>query len=197
VSAADPDVVVIHGGQTGVDRGAHEAALDVGWLVDGYMPKDVRDERGPIPIDVARYLKPCARSGYGARTEENVHMADALLVVVRDADDPRATPGTAKTIDLAARHHMRRMIVDPSANVWQLASWIRNMSQFQGRLPLGGASDPIALRLMVAGPRESKWASARIETASLLRRVALEMRAIDAGTSEEQNRRLPRRGMHP
>lgn len=183
-------IIVLHGGQTGADRGAHEAALDAGWLLGGYMPKDGRDERGQIPPEVARFLMPCARPGLAARTEDNVRMASALLVVVRDVDDPRATPGTAKTIDLASRRQLRRMVVDPSASAWQLASWIRNMIGRQ--LSFAQTIDPIPLRLMVAGPRESKWPAARIETAGLLRRVALEMRAIDAGTSEEQNRRLPR-----
>lgn len=187
-------ITILHGGQTGVDRGAHEAALDVGWLVDGYMPKEGRDERGPIPPAVARYLKPCTRSGYGARTEDNVRTAGALLVVVPDCDDPRATPGTAKTLELAADRHLRRMVVDSGANVWQLASWIRNMRHLQTQLPFARAVDLVPLHLMVAGPRESKWAAARVETAGLLRRVALEMRAIDAGTSEEQNRRRPMRG---
>lgn len=186
-------ITILHGGQTGVDRGAHEAAIDVGWKVDGYMPSHGRDEFGPIPPDVARYLKPCVRSGLGARTEENVRAAGALIVVVHDVDDPRATPGTAKTLDLAAGCRLRRMVVDPRADVWQIASWVRNMIGTQQPLLIAHALDPIPLRLMVAGPRESKWAAGRVETAGLLRRVALEMRAIDAGTSEEQNRRMPRR----
>jgi hypothetical protein len=186
-------ITILHGGQTGTDRGAHEAAIDAGWLVGGYMPKEGRDERGPIPPEVARYLKPCTRPGFGARTEDNVRTAGALLVVVPDCDDPRATPGTAKTLELAADRQLRRMVVDPGANVWQLARWIRNMLYLQTQLSFGARIDSVPLHLMVAGPRESKWAAARVETAGLLRRVALEMRAIDAGTSEEQNRRRPRK----
>ena len=37
-------ITITHGGQTGVDRGAHEAAIDNGWRVAGYMPRDQRDE---------------------------------------------------------------------------------------------------------------------------------------------------------
>jgi len=183
---------VLHGGQTGVDRGAHEAALKIdGWRVCGYMPRDGRDELGKIPKAIARYLTPCPRSGYSARTEMNVHDAEALLVVVPDMSDPRATPGTAKTLDLAAERRLPRLIVDPTTSTYNIACWIRALAQRQ----LGFGPDiksPRRLRLLIAGPRESKWSGARIETAGLLRRVARELAAIDLGTSEEHNRRMPR-----
>lgn len=38
-------ITIIHGGQSGADRGAHEAAISNGWNVTGYMPRDCRDER--------------------------------------------------------------------------------------------------------------------------------------------------------
>jgi len=37
---------------------------------------------------------------------------------------------------------------------------------------------PIPTRLLVAGPRESKWPGARVETAALLRRVAMALAEI-------------------
>lgn len=173
-------ITVLHGGQTGTDRGAHEAALDNGWRVGGYMPLDGRDERGPIPPDVVQYLSVCSKPGYGARTEENVRSCDALLVVVHDANDPRATPGTAKTIDLASRLQRRRMIVDPSHEAQLIAEWI-----WRTLLTAIGLMLPIGIQerhpnLMIAGPRESKWAAARVETAGLLRRVGSELHEIQA-----------------
>ena len=161
-----------------MDRGAHDAALENGWIVSGYMPRDGRDERGPIPPDVARYLQPHESRSYAARTEANVRSSDALLVVVRSADDPRATPGTAKTIDLAAQRNLRRMIVDPTSDAALIARWIRS-----GRLPLPldlfePTRDAPPMRLLVAGPRESKWQGARVETAALLRRVGLALAEI-------------------
>lgn len=180
-------ITIVHGGQTGADRGAHEAAIDADWHVAGFMPRDGRDERGPIPSDVARFLRPHEQPGYAARTEANVQLAAALLVVVRDADDPRATPGTAKTIDLAARRGLRRMIVDPRSDAAAIARWIRSVifGIVQAQLPLegGAAPDLIPTRLLVAGPRESKWSGARVETAGLLRRVAAELHATSAARS--------------
>jgi hypothetical protein len=171
-------ITLVHGGQTGVDRGAHEAALDNGWRVEGTMPRDGRDEYGPIPPDVARYLRPCEVSGLAARTEINARMSDVILIVVCDADDPRITPGTAKTIDLAAYLHKRRRIVDPGEDAALIARWLWNtLIAIQLPLPLEALTlAPWRQKLMVAGPRERKWAAGRVETAGLLRRVGLELR---------------------
>lgn len=188
-------ITIIHGGQSGVDRGAHEAALDNGWHVAGYMPRDGRDEFGPIPLDVARYLTRHEKTSYAARTEANVNTSHAVLVMVRDADDPRATPGTTKTIDLAARRHLRRMIVDPTIDAVQVARWIwRDLLMLRTTLllPLDGIErDPARMpttRLLVAGPRESKWSSASAQTAALLRQIAVALAEIP---KTNQNQDLP------
>jgi Circularly permutated YpsA SLOG family len=168
-------ITIVHGGQTGVDRGAHETAISLGWPVDGYMPRDGRDEFGAIPEDVARYLRPHESTRYAARTEANVRSSDAVLVVVRAARDPQMTPGTALTIDLATRLHKRLRVVDADSTGRWIAEWI--WRDLLGQLSFE-AQAPI--RLLVAGPRESKWSSARVETIDLLRRVADALRARSA-----------------
>jgi putative molybdenum carrier protein len=166
-------ITIIHGGQTGVDRGAHEGAICNGWFLDGYMPSDGRDEFGRIPPEVAKHLRAHESRSYAARTEMNVRSSDAALIVVRDADDPRATPGTTKTLDLVIDRRMRRMIVDPETAATLIARWIWNaLLRVPPLLQLdGGALEPTPTRLLVAGPRQSKWLEARVETAALLRRV--------------------------
>lgn len=174
-------ITIIHGGQSGVDRGAHEGAIANGWRVAGYMPSNARDELGPIPQDIAQFLVPHAKKSYAARTEANVGSANAALIVVRDQNAPRETPGTAMTIDLAAKRQLPRMIVDPTTDAAQIASWIWNdlLMRRTLMLPLDGLSlAPEPTRLLVAGPRESKWRGACGETAGLLRRIALAIAEI-------------------
>lgn len=188
-------ITIVHGGQTGVDRGGHEGAIDNGWRVTGYMPSDARDERGPIPEDVARFLVPHDKASYAARTEANVQSVNAALIVVRDANDPRVTPGTAMTIDLAARRHLPRKIVDPTTDATQIALWIWSdlLMLRTLMLPLDGLKlDPAPTRLLVAGPRESKWRGARAETASLLRRIAIAIAEIRTPQPAQDLAREPR-----
>lgn len=165
-------IIVLHGGQTGTDRGAHEAALDNGWDLAGHMPRDSRDELGPIPPEVARYLVPHEKPGYAARTEANVRASNAGLIVVSDASKPRTTPGTALTIDRVEARRLPCLIVDPAFDPAQIARWIWDDLRTKSTLSLFAACDEDdALRMLVAGPRESKWRGAQRATAELLRRV--------------------------
>jgi hypothetical protein len=176
---------IITGGQTGVDRGALIAALDNGWNVGGYMPLDGRDELGAIPLIFAAHLTKCDRPGFAARTEANVAIAHALLIIVPDAEDPKSTPGTKKTLELAAARRLPRMVVAPTTEAVDITRWIRTLSRGGLQLTFDRRSgfdakplpeiDGDELRLMVAGPRESKWPVGRIETAGLLRRVKIEL----------------------
>jgi Circularly permutated YpsA SLOG family len=173
-----PVITIVHGGQTGVDRGAHEAAIANGWPVAGYMPRDGRDERGKIPEEVARFLVAHEKTSYAARTAANVHTASAALFVVRDNADPRATPGTARTIALAMGRRLRLLIVTPHDDSATISRWIWNGLCRQKTLSLPfvtGQLEPTPLRLLIAGPRESKWPGACRQTAFLLHRVACDL----------------------
>lgn len=182
-------ITIVHGGQTGVDRGAHEAAIESGWRVAGYMPRDGRDELGAIPADVAKFLTPHASVNYAARTEANVHSAQAVLIVVRDRHEAHSTPGTAKTIDLARRRGMWPMIIDPAYDTFPIARWIWDLIRPSTlMLPLDGVQlEAPPLRLMIAGPRESKWPGARAQTVSLLRQVSRSIAEIGAGPQTTQD----------
>jgi len=166
-------LMIIHGGQTGVDRGAHEAATDIGWQIGGFMPSSCRDEYGPIPSGVSRHLTRCATIGYGARTEANLAIAHALLVVVSDADDPYRTPGTKKTLLDAREIRLPREVVDATSDDLTTAAWLRLL--FNQVKHQNGQLQVPPFRLMVAGPRESKWTDGRVQTAAFLRRVARQL----------------------
>jgi len=173
-------LTIVQGGQTGVDRGAHAGALASGWSLAGYMPHDRRDELGPIPDEVARYLIPSAKTGYAARTVANVFMSTAALIVVPNAEDPRVTPGTAKTLDLARDRRLPRRVADPTTSPEVLASWIwHDLVKPQPLLLFERPKEETkSVRLLVAGPRESKWQGARVATAALLRQVAQALVAL-------------------
>lgn len=164
-------IAIVQGGQTGVDRGAHVAARTVDWPVGGWMPQDGRDERGPIPPDVAQHLWLCPRPGKAERTRENVRSSRALLVMVRDKADAYATPGTVLTLHAAFERNLPCRVVDPHASRSETALWIWNTICAPQECFFGMAMDPRP-RLMVAGPRESRWPGAQAATTDFLLEVA-------------------------
>ena len=141
-------LVIVHGGQTGVDRGAHFGAIDARHRIAGYMPRDRSDEQGLIPDDVAKYLKPALHPGYGTRTLINIDICHAVLVIVADPTLPYATPGTTLTLKRARQEGKRALVVGPG-EVARATDWL--FCRFDNR-PAG------PFYLMVAGPRASRWA---------------------------------------
>src|SRR5215213_5822285 len=81
-------LVIIHSGQTGVERGAHRAAVTAGLSIAGFMPLDRRDELGPIPADVAEVLTPCFDRGPRPAVRANIALASGVLLVVPNAAMP-------------------------------------------------------------------------------------------------------------
>ena len=70
---------IVSGGQTGVDRGALDAALQAGVPCGGWCPADCKAEDGLI---AARYgLRPLPQGGYARRTRRNVEDSDATLIL--------------------------------------------------------------------------------------------------------------------
>jgi hypothetical protein len=97
---------VISGGQTGVDRGALDAALDVGVPCGGWCPAGRRAEDGTIP---GRYpVTELTDAGYDERTQKNVEDSDGTLVI----SFGRASGGTARTIEFCEKLGRPHLIVD-------------------------------------------------------------------------------------
>jgi hypothetical protein len=70
---------IVSGAQTGVDRGALDAALDAQFPCGGWCPGDRQAEDGEIP---PRYpVTPLPGSGYRQRTIQNVVDSNATLVI--------------------------------------------------------------------------------------------------------------------
>lgn len=97
---------LISGGQTGVDRGALDAALQLGTPHGGWCPRGRLAEDGRIPD---RYrLQENDSEEYAVRTEQNVLEGDATLILCRG----RPSGGTELTLRLARQHGRPHLVVD-------------------------------------------------------------------------------------
>lgn len=133
---------IVSGGQTGVDRAALDAAIELGIPHGGWCPRGRTAEDGTIP---ARYqLAETESSDYAVRTELNVLDSDATLILCCG----RPCGGTELTLRLAQGHAKPHLVVDldrPS-HLDEIRRWIAG--------PASGC--PGVAVLNVAGPRESQ-----------------------------------------
>ncbi len=129
---------IVSGGQTGVDQGALQAALDSEFDHGGWCPQGRRSEAGPIP---AKYqLQECNSSDYAFRTERNVLDSDGTLILYHD----ELQGGTALTLHWAKKHQRPYWLAEPggeAASISKVFHWIN-----EHRIAV----------LNVAGPRESQ-----------------------------------------
>jgi hypothetical protein len=101
-----PDLNIISGGQTGVDRAALDAARVAGLDVSGFCPKGRAAEDGVIPDDYP--LTEMAEADPAFRTRANCEAAEATLIMVMTGDRRRWGPGSR----LTERHakHLGRLL---------------------------------------------------------------------------------------
>lgn len=115
-------VKIISGGQTGVDRAALDAALELGFQCGGWCPKGRRAEDGPISKKYP--LRETESEDYSIRTEWNVKDSDGTLIITC------GTPigGTAYTIAMAKVHKKPCLVIDldnpPKEIIEQIGSWL-------------------------------------------------------------------------
>ncbi len=135
---------VITGGQTGVDRGALDAALDLAFPCGGWCPADRAAEDGTIP---SRYpLTPLPGGGYRERTLQNVIDSDGTVILAKTS----LTGGTRLTLELCERHAKPHLVID-AAETGE-ADAARLIARF---------IDEHDIRVLnIAGPRASLWPEA-------------------------------------
>lgn len=138
--ATPTGVSIISGGQTGVDRGALEAALAMGVPCGGWCPAGRRAEDGVIP---ARFpLREMSTPAYAARTRQNILDSDATLILHFGALEG----GTRQTREFCRELGKPCLVLDASR--LDLAQALPRMQTF---IKKHGVQV-----LNVAGPRASK-----------------------------------------
>jgi Circularly permutated YpsA SLOG family len=162
-----PQLVIVTGGQSGVDRAALDAAVELAIPYGGFCPRGGWAEDFPEPPGLlAHYplLKETLRADPAQRTEWNVCDADAVLIVVDDSGIA-ASQGTALARTLAERYGKPLFVLalaDDEGRA-RVARWLDEM--LSGRAP----GEP--LRLGIGGPRESEARGIYARTLAVLREL--------------------------
>jgi hypothetical protein len=162
---------LVTGGQTGVDRGALDAALDLGIPVGGWCPADRMAEDGPI---AAHYpLRALPGAGYRERTLANVRDSDAT-VIVHFGELSGGTEITRRDCRELGRPCLLldATALSPEASARRLLGWLR--------------ANPVRI-LNVAGPRASEDDRGYAYTQAVLR--ALWSAAAPRGAAGTMSRR--------
>ncbi len=133
---------IVSGGQTGVDRGALDAALAAGFACGGWCPKDRNAEDGPIPDKYPMTL--LAGGGYRQRTVMNVLDSDGTAILFNQS----LSGGTLYTHDVCRRERRPYIVLDATqiSESAAAATIVRFIEEHGIQV------------LNVAGPRLSRWA---------------------------------------
>ncbi len=131
------------GGQTGADRGALDAAREMGVPICGWCPPGGLAEDMPqAPGLLAQYpeLKEGVSKGYVERTAWNVRDSHATLIVAPAGLEPCS--GTEMTARFAEEYDRPCLVIRSIGELGAVRTWVSTLGR--------------GITLNVAGPRESK-----------------------------------------
>lgn len=149
--------IIISGGQTGVDRGALDACLELEFPCGGWCPAGRAAEDGPIP---PRYPMIELRSPYyDDRTRRNIVESDATLIICNG----KLRGGTLLTANYAKQIGSPVFIFELSP--FFIDRTMENLIDFIEAFQVE--------TLNVAGPRASQWNKARITTYHIIKKLIL------------------------
>jgi hypothetical protein len=97
---------IISGGQTGADRAALDAAIEIDIPHGGWVPKGRLAEDGVVPPSY--HLSEMPTDSYAARTEKNIVDSDGTLILSHGP----LSGGSALTQDLAEKHERPCLHID-------------------------------------------------------------------------------------
>ena len=114
---------IISGGQTGADRAALDAAIELSIPHGGWLPKGRKAEDGPVPAHYC--LKELTSPNYKDRTLKNIVESDGTLIVSYGP----LTGGSALTEALAIRQcrpylHFNMEHISPAKAKVLLEEWL-------------------------------------------------------------------------
>ena len=159
------ELKIVSGGQTGVDRGALQAAMDLGIDWGGWAPKGWRAENGTIPPLYRAKMQEHASANYLGRTRRNVIDSHATLIIVSSYPLSGGTLKTRFFCQEAMRSHFVVSLGEADA-VEKVRKWL---GQFFA------VEHPVPFVLNVAGPRESKAGGIQKRTRRFLAEVLARM----------------------
>lgn len=146
------------GGQTGADRGALDAARELGVPICGWCPPGGLAEDFPEPPGLlAAYpeLTEGASEGYAERTAWNVRDSHATLIVAPAGLKPSS--GTVLTARRARQMGRPCLVISDSSQVPEVVRWLDGLGS--------------ELTLNVAGPRESQTPGTYAITREVIRQL--------------------------
>jgi hypothetical protein len=138
--------IIVHSGQTGVERGAHHGAVAAGFYITGFMASGKRDEVGPLPHTIAKHLTPSNDAGPRAAVRANLAIADAVLIVVPTAETAERFPAMDFVMREVRMRRLPHLICDPETSMHHVSAWAGDVREHR-----------TACRLVVTGPRATRW----------------------------------------
>jgi hypothetical protein len=155
-------MMIITGGQSGVDRAALDVAIEYGIAWGGWCPQGGWAEDFPDPPGLlARYpgLRETPRSDPAQRTKWNVRDSDAVLIIV-DRAGLGVSKGTTGAKEWTSHYGKSLLVVDAGQRdaAAQVAGWLQEQADRFGA----------HMRLGVGGPRESEAPGIYARTRRLL-----------------------------
>ena len=161
-------ITIISGGQTGVDRGALDAALALGVPCGGWCPAGRMDEDGTIPD---RYpLRELPYGGYKARTIRNLLEADGTLIIYFGALEG----GTEMTALHCMKYRRPYRLVDG----WEIPP------ERAAEMVWAFVREKNLQSLNVAGPRASRRPEGQTYACQMVGRLLKLLDAAGAGRAE-------------